>query len=90
MADLTINQRKYAYEYGKRWSVFTPRFAIGRKIDSLSVSASDAEIESLIRDAIAKTQDARYTPTIINQCIAYAMERHKRNQKLYLHVTRGY
>lgn len=90
MADLTVNQKKHAYEYGKRWSVFTPRFAIGRKIDSLSVGTSDAEIESLILNAIAETQNAQYTPAIIKQCVAYALERHRRNQKLYLRVTRGY
>ena len=82
--------RKYAYEYGKRWHVETPRYAIGILVNRLHVGAPDNEIAELISARIAKSPDAaKYTPAIIRECARYALIVHERNRDLYRRVMRG-
>lgn len=81
---------KYAYEYGKRWHVETPRYSIGRFVDKQHVSTPIETIERLITETIDKSKDAsRYTPAIRRECLAYAKERHQRNFVLYAYVMGG-
>jgi hypothetical protein len=51
------------------------------------VSMTDAEIEADIRK---RCNAPGYTPSIINQTVAYAIWCHRKNQKLYRYVARGY
>lgn len=78
---------KYAYEYGKRWNVKTPRHAIACKVDRLHVGTPLPDVISLIEEAIP--EDGGYTPSIRKQCVVYAMLRHTANLELYVRVMRG-
>lgn len=82
---------KYAYEYGKRWKREIPRFQIARSVERLHVAETNEAVEQVILDCIMLSPDvARYTPVIIRQCLAYAIECHKRNRVLAWHVARGF
>lgn len=78
---------KYAYEYGKRWHVETPRYEIGRFVDKHHVGTSLDEIADKIIAAMDK--DPRYTKAIRRECLAYAAIRHDRNRDLYQRVMSG-
>jgi len=84
----------YRYEYGKRWDARIPRSQIGRMIDRLHVSASDDDITAELAPGIdGCVRDNGLKPKTANafrrQCIAYAIERHRRNRELFSHVMRG-
>lgn len=80
---------QYAYEYGKRWNVKTPRNAIAFKVDRLHVSTPLPEVITLIEQAIP-ANDKGYTAAIRKQCVVYAMLRHTANFDLYNRVMKGY
>ncbi len=77
---------QYRYEYGKRWDARVPRYAISHKLGKLHVGTPDAAIEALIREAC---KAPGFTPSLIRQSVAYALECHKRNRDLYQYVTGG-
>ena len=81
---------KYAYEYGKRWHVETPRDSIGRMVDALHVGTTDEEIAAKIDAAIGRSKDAaKFTPAIKRECHDYAKRRHAKNWLLYAYVMGG-
>ena len=81
---------KYAYEYGKRWHVETPRYSIGRFVDRQHVGMSIDAMTAEINRAIDASKDAaRYTPAIRRECVRYALERHNRNFALYAYAMGG-
>ena len=80
---------KYAYEYGKRWNVETPRAAIKRRMARLHVSTPESEIEAMIGAAVSESKDKHaFTPSIIRECVAYALICHRGNVALYEYVMR--
>ena len=80
---------KYAYEYGKRWNAKTPRRAIKRRMSHVHVSTPEIEIEAMIGQAIIGSKDQmRFTPSIIRECVAYALICHRGNQALYEYVMK--
>jgi hypothetical protein len=81
---------KYAYEYGKRWHVETPRYAIGRFVDRQHVGMSIDALETEINRAIDASKDAaKYTPAIRRECLDYAKRRHAKNFLLYAYAMGG-
>ena len=78
---------KYAYEFGKRWNVKTPRQDIKWLMSHIHVGTSDSEIERDLRSRCEGREG--YTPSIIRQCVNYALLCHRENQELYRYVTRG-
>lgn len=79
---------KYAYEYGRRWNVKTPRNDIGWIVDQHHVGESEENIKQEIERRIPKDNPA-FTESIRKQCIEYALLRHKKNYELYLSVAKG-
>ena len=71
----------YRYEYGKRWDEHVPRNDIRWLMGRVHVGTCAAEIEADIRDRCAK--NPAFTPSLIKQSIAYALECHKRNRALF-------
>lgn len=71
----------YRYEYGKRWDSRVPRADISWLMGRVHVGTTDAEITADIH----KRCDGKpgYTDSIIRQSIAYALECHRRNRKLF-------
>lgn len=80
--------KKYAYEYGRRWNVKTPRGEIGWLIDRLHVGQSDDEVRQEIERRIPADNKA-FTPAIRRECGEYALLRHAANCKLYKSVMLG-
>lgn len=79
---------KYAYEFGKRWNVKTPRASIKWLINREHVSATYEDIDKLISDRLADA-GPEFTPAIKRQCLSYARCVHHANRNLYVRVTRG-
>lgn len=81
---------KYAYEYGKRWHVETPRYAIGRFVDRQHVSTTLDTLADMIIKAMDASPDAsKYTKAIRRETLLYAALRHDRNRDLYTRVMSG-
>lgn len=76
----------YRYEFGKRWDARVPRGDIHWLIGRLHVSATEEEIAA---DITRRCSAPGYTPSIIRQSVAYALECHKRNRALYSRVMGG-
>ena len=68
---------KFAYEYGRRWNLKTPRRSIKWILE---------EVLTDIRARIAAQGSADFTPTIVRQCEEYARIVHERNGALYRRV----
>lgn len=75
--------KKYAYEFGKRWDIRTPRGDIRWLMGRVHVSASIEEITAMITE---RANGPNFTPAIIRQCVAYALECHQQNRALYSRV----
>jgi hypothetical protein len=78
---------KYVGEFGKRWDVRVPRNDIRWLMGNRHVATPDSEIEAEIRCRVGN--DPRFTPSLIRQSVAFALECHKRNRELFNHVMRG-
>lgn len=76
----------WIYEYGKRWDERVPRGDINWLMGRVHVSATEAEIEADIRK---RCNAPGFTPGLVNQSVAYALECHKRNRALYARVMGG-
>jgi hypothetical protein len=76
---------EYRYEFNRRWDARVPRNDIKWYIARLHVGTADEEIEANIKERCA---DPAYTPALIRQSVAYALECHKRNRDLYHRVMR--
>jgi hypothetical protein len=82
---------KRVSEFGKQWDERVPRYAISWLINRVHVGVTDAEIEKSIRERIARSEDAaKFTSSLINQSVRYALECHHRNRDLYNSVNRGF
>jgi uncharacterized protein YbaP (TraB family) len=81
-------QTQYAYEFGKRWNVKTPRRDIAYRIGAMHVGTAVAEIEAVIQEALDKA-GPEFTPAIKRQCLAYARIVHDRNLAMYRRVMGG-
>ena len=79
---------KYAYEYGKRWNVKTPRNDIRYVVGNMHVSTSDSDITAEVEKRLAKA-GPEFTAAIRRECIEYALRYHTANRDLYHHVMRG-
>ncbi len=77
---------QYRYEYGKRWDARVPRGDINWLMGRVHVGTDETEIAADIRK---RCTAPGYTPAIVRQSIAYALECHKRNRDLYSRVMRG-
>lgn len=75
---------EYRYEFGKRWDARVPRSDLHWYMGHIYVGTSTANIEADIRKRCAK--NPAFTPNLIKQSIAYALECHMRNQHLYRKV----
>lgn len=81
---------KRVSEFGRKWDERTPRGAIKYHMGRVHCGTPDAEVEAEILAAIDKAPNrAQFTPGIIRQCVAYALECHKRNRDLYHYVMKG-
>ena len=80
---------RYAYEFGKRWDVKTPRFAIKHHMGRIHVSTRAEDIERDIIAAIDRQNNPEYTPKIRRECVRYALLCHEKNRELYNHVMGG-
>ena len=76
----------YRYEYGKRWDARVPRGDIHWLIGRVHVGTPEDEIAA---DIAKRCTAPGYTPSLIRQSVAYALECHRRNRELYRHVMRG-
>lgn len=79
---------KYAYEYGKRWNVKTPRGDIDWLVGTLHVGQSESEVIGEIEQRIPEGK-AGYTPAIRRECVRYALLAHQRNREVYRKVMVG-
>ena len=79
---------KYAYEYGKRWNVKTPRRDIKYIVRAFHVGASYEDVESEIQKRVDGA-GPEFTPAIRRQCLSYARCVHFENRQLYQRVMRG-
>ena len=90
---VTLNKemkRKYAYEFGKRWNVKTPRYSIKRWVSTLNVCVTKEEIADKLFKTIDKSPNKEeYTPAIRRQCLRYALICHERDRALWRKVTLG-
>ncbi len=77
---------QYRYEYGKRWDARVPRYAIAYAVANKHVGESD---ETIAYEIATRCTAPGYTPALIRQSVAYALECHRRNRELYRHVMRG-
>ncbi len=79
--------KKYAYEFGKRWNVKTPRGSIHWLVAKMHVGESDESVAAAIAARIPANPE--FTDAIRRECLAYAIECHARNRDLFNHVMRG-
>ncbi len=77
---------EYRYEYGKRWDARVPRNDINWVMGRTHVSTPNEDVEADIRK---RCSGPGFTPSIIRQSIAYAVECHRRNRLIYDRVTCG-
>ena len=70
-------------KYDERIPVGSTRWLVNR----LHVSTSDAEIEADMRRRVADRPD--WTPELVAQLVACALECHRENQRLYSDVVSG-
>lgn len=78
---------RYAYEFGQRWDIRTPRRDIAFLVNRKHVSVPAEEIVAMIEARIP--DDPAFTPAIRRECSAYARLRHERNRALYNRVMKG-
>lgn len=74
---------QYRYEYGKRWDARVPRADIHWLMGRVHVATSADEIAA---DITRRCNAPGYTPAIIRQSVAYALECHRRNRALFDYV----
>jgi hypothetical protein len=77
---------QYRYEFGKRWDARVPRVDIHWLIGRVHVGTSDDEVAADVRK---RCTAPGYTPAIVRQSVAYALECHRRNRALYSRVMGG-
>jgi len=78
----------------KRLSVKNFTQTLNIHVNRAHVSTSDQTLETEVREAIAKFRikhDGTYSlsKTTENACVAYAIRKHRENQRLYAYVMRG-
>ena len=78
---------EYRYEYGKRWLVQVPRADVRWLMGRIHVGTPDAEVAADIRGRCEGQPG--YTPAVIRQTVAFALECHRRNRGEYRRVMRG-
>ena len=80
--------KKYAYEYGRRWHVQTPRNDIRYLVDAMHVETSSLKVVQQIEARIPQDNPA-YTSVIRRECGDYTVLVHNANRKLYKQVMTG-
>ena len=78
---------KHVHEFGRRWNAQVPRTGLRFLVDRLHVGVSDQEIADDITRRVAGKPG--FTPAIVRQSIAFAIECHHRNQGLFTRVMSG-
>ena len=74
-------------EFGRRWDARVPRSDIHFLVNKFHVGMADEAIEAEILRRIG--DDARFTPSLRRQCVAFAIACHNANRDLFVKVTRG-
>lgn len=74
-------------EFGRRWDARVPRNHIKWLMGRVHVGTSNDEVQADIERRCAASPG--FTPALIRQSVAYALECHKRNRELYVHVMRS-
>jgi len=77
---------QYAYEYGRRWDARIPRADIRWLVGHRHAASAADEIAADVRK---RCNNPFFTPRLIEQSVAYALECHRRNRELYRRVMRG-
>lgn len=72
---------KYAYEFGKRWNVKTPRQSVKYLLNQVYVGAPFADIEADLLNRMTGAEG--FTDSIIRETIEYARIVHTRNGDRY-------
>lgn len=71
-------------------NALVPTRAIDRRLARVHVGMPAADVERMVRDAIAVSPDRdRFTAEITRQTVRYALWRHERNRAEYVRVMSG-
>jgi len=66
-----------------------PTVALNSILGWTHVGTSDADVEADVRERLAKVDDGRWTPALVEQTVAAALWIHAENRALYVAVTSG-